>query len=356
MKNEEQNMQNSYNPNSTNEDSDFNYNHVFAPARVAIYDDLLSSPRIIEIQPADTRDFIENLATQIYTASHDMGGDIPYHAIRQMSENFIHAKFKEVVVSILDKGNTIRFTDQGPGIPNKELAQQPGFSSATKEMKLYIDGVGSGLPIVSEYLNIKDGSLSIEDNLNGGSVVTLSLKKTESNKQNNTELYHGELQNNQIPNQPQQEYYSNQNQLNQTIFDQQQGAINQPQMVYNQQYQQHNQYGQLQPTPIHINQGQNFHQQHNINGMYGEPNNYFNAMQSITSALSERMLAILKLMLQINPIGVTELKVHLDIPQSSASNELKKLEESGLVQKIGTKRQLTPYGFEVASSLQNQQF
>jgi predicted transcriptional regulator len=79
-------------------------------------------------------------------------------------------------------------------------------------------------------------------------------------------------------------------------------------------------------------------------------------MQSITSALSERMLAILKLMLQINPIGVTELKVHLDIPQSSASNELKKLEESGLVQKIGTKRQLTPYGFEVASSLQNQQF
>jgi DNA-binding MarR family transcriptional regulator len=98
---------------------------------------------------------------------------------------------------------------------------------------------------------------------------------------------------------------------------------------------------------------------HNLNQSVtptNDMNPYFNAVQSIVSTLSERMLLILQLMLEINPIGVTDLRDHLDIPQSSASNELKKLEESGLVQKIGTKRQLTQYGFQVASSLKNHLF
>ncbi len=46
----------------------------------------------------------------------------------------------------MDKGNTIRFADQGPGIAHKDLVQEPGFSSATEPMKRYIRGVGSGLP------------------------------------------------------------------------------------------------------------------------------------------------------------------------------------------------------------------
>ena len=69
----------------------------------------------------------------------------------------IRDSFKEVVVSILDKGNTIRFADHGPGIPSKEKAQMPGFSSAVEPMKNYIRGVGSGLPIVREYLESSHG-------------------------------------------------------------------------------------------------------------------------------------------------------------------------------------------------------
>jgi predicted transcriptional regulator len=43
-------------------------------------------------------------------------------------------------------------------------------------MKHYIRGVGSGLPLVKEYLDLSHGNITIEDNLNSGAVVTLSLK------------------------------------------------------------------------------------------------------------------------------------------------------------------------------------
>jgi len=41
-------------------------------------------------------------------------------------------------------------------------------------MKKHIRGVGSGLPIVSEYLSHSGGDICIEDNLGVGTVVTLS--------------------------------------------------------------------------------------------------------------------------------------------------------------------------------------
>ncbi len=158
----------------------YDYTYVETIARIALYDDLRSAPRITEIQPASTAEFIENLASKIYEQSKMSGGAIPYTAIREVSENFIHAKFTEIIVSILDEGNTIRFADQGPGISQKDKAQLPGFTSAIEPMKHYIRGVGSGLPIVKEYLDFSHGSISIEDNLGTGAVVTLSLKSHEN--------------------------------------------------------------------------------------------------------------------------------------------------------------------------------
>lgn len=151
------------------------FSYVSSPARIAVYDDLLSSPRIIDIQPDRTKDFIGALASSIYNEAHALGGTIPFTVILQVTENFIHAHFTEMVISILDKGKTIRFTDQGPGIADKEKAQLPGYSSATQEMKQYINGVGSGLPIVKEYLETKNGTIRIEDNLESGAVVTISV-------------------------------------------------------------------------------------------------------------------------------------------------------------------------------------
>lgn len=157
------------------EEAAFDYARVTTPARIACYDDFKAAPRVIEIAPTTTAEFIENLASSVYEQSHRMGGTIAYTAIREVTENFIHARFEEVVVSILDGGNTIRFADQGPGIPQKEKALLPGFSSATEPMKRFIRGVGSGFPLTTEYIEASHGTITIEDNLKTGAVITLSL-------------------------------------------------------------------------------------------------------------------------------------------------------------------------------------
>ena len=163
---------------STQNEEEFNYDYIESPARVAVYDNMKTTPRVIQIPGGPTHQYIEQIASTTYQNAKDAGGLIPYTVIREVSENFIHANFKEIVVSILDKGNTIRFSDQGPGISQKDLAQQPGFTSAKEPMKRYIRGVGSGLPIVKDYLNLSHGYIKIEDNVNSGSVVTISLVPT----------------------------------------------------------------------------------------------------------------------------------------------------------------------------------
>lgn len=153
----------------------FDYHHITTPARIAIYDSLKTAPRVIQVQGGPTHEYIEHIASLTYKNAKEAGGMIPYTVIREVSENFIHANFNEVVVSIFDQGNTIRFADQGPGIKHKDLVQEPGFSSAIEPMKRYIRGVGSGLPIVKDYLSTSHGHIEIKDNVNQGSVVTISL-------------------------------------------------------------------------------------------------------------------------------------------------------------------------------------
>lgn len=153
----------------------FDYHYITTPARIAIYDSLKTAPRVIQVQGGPTHEYIEHIASLTYKNAKEAGGMIPYTVIREVSENFIHANFNEVVVSIFDQGNTIRFADQGPGIKHKDLVQEPGFSSAIEPMKRYIRGVGSGLPIVKDYLSTSHGHIEIKDNVNQGSVVTISL-------------------------------------------------------------------------------------------------------------------------------------------------------------------------------------
>jgi ribosomal protein S25 len=83
-------------------------------------------------------------------------------------------------------GNRICIADQGPGITDKGKAVLPGFSSASKDMKKYIRGVGSGLPIANESLTLIGGNLTIEDNLKKGVVITLNMhcQEEQDDKEN----------------------------------------------------------------------------------------------------------------------------------------------------------------------------
>lgn len=145
------------------------------PARIAVFDDPTAAPRVVVVQPSDVRTFLEEITTTVTRLAKEQGGSISFTVIREVVENFVHAYFIEPTISILDGGNTIRFSDQGPGIQEKDRALEYGTTSATEEMKRYIRGVGSGLPYAQQYMEDHGGTLAIEDNMNGGTIVTISM-------------------------------------------------------------------------------------------------------------------------------------------------------------------------------------
>lgn len=356
----------------------YDYARVNAVARIALYDDLRSAPRVTEIQPAPTGEFIENLASKVYEQAKTSGGTIPYTVIREVSENFIHARFAEVTVSILDDGNTIRFADQGPGIPQKEKAQLPGFTSAIEPMKRYIRGVGSGLPIVKEYLEFSHGTISIEDNLGTGSVVTISLKeapgatefapanelgRTESAPSETTVPLAAALAPSAQTGLP--TVGSGLGGMPAAGTPQYQAGGVQPLPAGPSQYAPAYQAGFPPQQPYHQFQQQVQAQPYQQGYPYpaqqtsaylGQPAAAYpqtqHAIAPLVPPLSNREREFLPIFLSEGALGVTDL-VHLTgVPQSSTHVTLTKLEQAGLIEKTaGQKRILTELGYQVANSL-----
>ena len=144
--------------------------------RVAVYDNNMSIPRIIDVESNSVDEFLSEMSQKTYSISHELGGKIPYTIIKEIIENLIHASFREITITIMNNGNHLVISDQGPGIIDKEKAFLPGYTSATKRMKKYIRGVGSGLPIVKETITFSGGSIDVEDNIKNGTVVSLKIE------------------------------------------------------------------------------------------------------------------------------------------------------------------------------------
>lgn len=327
---------------------EYDYAAVLNPVRIAVYDDGHSIPRMVVVQPADTATFIENLSQTIYNEARNAGGSLPYMAIREVSENFIHARFAEATVSILDRGNTVRFTDQGPGIPDKERAQQPGFTRAVEAMKPYIRGVGSGLPIVREYMELSRGYVTIEDNLGTGSVVTISLASAgdaspnvplPSDSSSPQPMPYGGYpsQSQQVMNVPQQGYAP------QTFpaapapaF----GQVGQNQAApYYQPAQQASPQGYAHPYPATSSPRPPM--------PYPQQQGEFSvAVPDLTS----REIDVLVQLYQYGPMRGTDMQQHLGLAGSSVNAAFGKLESKGLVQKHDDKRRsLTEIGSSIAA-------
>lgn len=385
-----------YNDEPPEESVSADYSFVSAVARIALYDDLRSAPRVTEIQPAETGAYIDGLAAQIYEQARQAGGTIPYTVVREVSENFIHARFKEIIVSILDHGNTIRFADQGPGINFKDKAQLPGFSSAIEPMKGYIRGVGSGLPIVKEYLEFSHGTISIEDNMGSGSVVTISVDP-ERVKDEEEEFPPFDEQAAEAEYQKSLAAEANRAQAG-VYGDPVPGAFADAgayaPMMQGGPYPAH-----LQPAPAYAQPGtapspvgaypamgagapqqpapanafgaipQGYPAaampQPGINPSYQQPSyggapygaNPYDGyeaarVQMSIASLSQRERDFLPILLHEGALGVTDLSKLTDAPTSSTYVALRKLEEAGLVETTtGQKRLLTQLGREVASCL-----
>lgn len=163
--------------------ADVSYDSIDIAVRIAVYDNMKSIPRIIDLNFNDINSFINQTTQEAYNLSHGAGGKIPFTIIKEIIENLIHADFKEVIITILNNGNHIIVSDQGPGIEDKEKAFMPGYTSATRKMKEYIRGVGSGFPIVKETITFSGGSIDIKDNIKSGTVISLKLESAVISRQ-----------------------------------------------------------------------------------------------------------------------------------------------------------------------------
>lgn len=138
-------------------------------ARVAVYHEPTQPPTVAEIAGDDPGTLIERIFEAVARWTR-----LPVVAIREIIENLVHADFQDALVSVLSNGRVVRVSDTGPGIPDPNLALQPGFTTAGAHERTVIRGVGCGLPLAASVMDAEGGTIEFTRNLGGGTVVTLA--------------------------------------------------------------------------------------------------------------------------------------------------------------------------------------
>jgi anti-sigma regulatory factor (Ser/Thr protein kinase)/DNA-binding transcriptional ArsR family regulator len=142
--------------------------------RIAVYP-RGGEPEITEVSAANPGSAAQKFSRFVSEKVREAGGKVPEESIREVVENLIHAGYRGVVISVLDEGNIVRVSDKGPGVENKNRAMEFGFSGAAPEALNEIRGVGAGLGIARAAAEKIGGTVTIEDNIGGGTVVTISV-------------------------------------------------------------------------------------------------------------------------------------------------------------------------------------
>src|SRR5215212_10656184 len=150
-----------------------------AAVRIVVYP-RGGEPEITEVSAANPRSATQKFTRFVSERVREAGGRVPEESIREVVENLIHAGYSGVVISILDGGNVVRVSDKGPGVENKSRAMEFGFSGASPEALGEIRGVGAGLGIARAAAEKAGGTLTIEDNIGGGTVATISVTADEA--------------------------------------------------------------------------------------------------------------------------------------------------------------------------------
>jgi anti-sigma regulatory factor (Ser/Thr protein kinase)/DNA-binding transcriptional ArsR family regulator len=146
--------------------------------RIAVYPSD-GTPEITEVSAANPGSATQKFTRFVTEKAREAGGGVPEEAIREVVENLIHAGYRGVVISVLEEGNVVRVSDKGPGVENKSRAMEFGFSGAAPETLGEIRGVGAGLGIARAAAEKVGGTVTIEDNIGGGTVATVSVAGDE---------------------------------------------------------------------------------------------------------------------------------------------------------------------------------
>lgn len=143
--------------------------------RIAVYPDS-GVPEIMEAAASTSVAAADKFSGLVCAKVRELGGGVPEEAVREVVENLVHAEYKGVVISVFDDGCSVRVSDKGPGVEHKERAFEFGFTSATPEIE-GIRGVGAGLGIARSAVQKVGGTITIEDNMGGGTVTTISIPR-----------------------------------------------------------------------------------------------------------------------------------------------------------------------------------
>jgi anti-sigma regulatory factor (Ser/Thr protein kinase) len=84
----------------------------------------------------------------------------------------MYARLGTLTFRITEEDIQIEIVDEGPGIPDIEQAMQPGFSTASDEMREMGFGFGMGLPNIKKHSD----SLRIESHVRKGTTLFASIK------------------------------------------------------------------------------------------------------------------------------------------------------------------------------------
>lgn len=83
----------------------------------------------------------------------------------------IHARGGVAQVEISDEKIVVVLKDEGPGIPDVELAMSEGYSTAPDQIRALGFGAGMGLPNMKKYTD----DMRIDTELGVGTTVTLTI-------------------------------------------------------------------------------------------------------------------------------------------------------------------------------------
>ena len=235
-------------------------------------------------------------------------------------------------------------------------------------MKKYIRGVGSGLPYAQQYMEDHGGTLTIEDNINCGTIVTISMPNESTNEPAPAM---------QPANEAWQQPQGMATTPGQNPYQQgwQQGAQQYPPQTgaqYPQQMTGYPQQGMGQFQPQAQQQGMPQYQQGYPQQMpqpwgagawpaaQGAPQGYYPYAQGAPQApyqqqmpwqqqmhpepLSERAQQVIAYLAQHESVGVVDLVAAYGGSNATWSRQLREMENQGIVAKRGQKRYLTDMG------------